>query len=190
MTQSKPLPPNAKLTHKGRIFEFYEWEQKMYDGSTVMFEKLRRVDTAEIIAVADGKILLQKQEQPSLEPFICLPGGRCESYDEPALEAAKRELLEETGMVSHHWMLWKTYSPFSKIIWTIHTFIALDCKKVAEPKLDSGEKIENFMVTLDELLEYTEKPEFRNLDQVPDLLLMKIHPWQKDAFAAKLGLHQ
>lgn len=160
----------------------------MYDGSKVMFEKLRRVDTAQIIAVVDNKILLQKQQQPTLEPFICLPGGRCDSYEEPALEAAKRELLEETGMISDHWSLWKTYSPFSKIIWTIHTFIALDCKKVAEPKLDVGEKIESFMVSIDELLEYAEKPEFRNLDQVPDLLLMRIHPELKKAFQKKLGL--
>jgi len=188
MIGTKPLPPHAKLVFKGHIFETYQWEQKLYDGSTTTFEKLRRMDTASIIAVVKGKILLQKQEQPMLEPFICMPGGRCDSYEESALEAAQRELLEETGYTSKTWIPYKAESPFTKIIWILHTFIAKNCVQTAEPHLDAGERIENFLVTLDELLEIAETPDFRNSDLVPDLLKMKVHPEQKQEFARLLGL--
>lgn len=50
----------------------------MYDGTTKIFEKIKKSDTVAVIAVVDGKILIQKQEQPHRDMFLSLPGGKCE----------------------------------------------------------------------------------------------------------------
>jgi ADP-ribose pyrophosphatase len=92
------LPPDAKLVFKGAIFEVWQWEQKMFDGSTQIFEKVKRPDSADVIAVVGDKIVIETQEQPHRSPFTCIPGGRCDENENP-MDGAKRELLEETG---HH----------------------------------------------------------------------------------------
>lgn len=56
---------------KGVIFDVYQWEQEMFDGTTQTFEKLKRPDTIMVIPVTeDGKIILTEQEQPGKKPFI------------------------------------------------------------------------------------------------------------------------
>jgi len=154
------LPPNAKLVFKGVIFDVWQWEQKMFDGSTATFERLRRPDTAQVIPVVGDKILLQVQQQPNrLQPFPSLPGGRFDEGEEP-LAAAKRELLEETGYVSDDWVLWRELRPVNKIIWTVHSFIAHNCRYQQPPHLDAGERIENKLVSFDELLALADDPAF------------------------------
>src|SRR6266567_4147904 len=93
----QPIPENAKKVFEGEIFDVFQWEQEMFDGSRKTFEKVERPDTANIIAFTeDGKVIILDQEQPGKDKFVSLPGGRIDEGENP-LEAAKRELLEETG---------------------------------------------------------------------------------------------
>jgi len=154
------LPSNAKLVFKGRIFEVWQWEQKMFDGSVETFEKLRRTNTAQVIPVVGDKILIQLQEQPDRKKsFNSIPGGRCEEGEDP-LMAAKRELLEEAGYISDDWELWREENPVGKIIWTVYTYIARDCVYKQPPNLDAGEKIMTRLVSFDEFLMLSEDPAF------------------------------
>ena len=81
---------------KALFFDVYQWEQELYNGSKAVFEKLKDLDTVVFTYTPDGKILLNEQEQPGKESFIGTAGGRIDEGEE-VLEAAKRELLEETG---------------------------------------------------------------------------------------------
>ncbi len=147
---NQPIPPHAKRVFKGAIFDVYQWEQKMYDGSTAIFEKLKRPDTVVVFAVLpDGKILLTEQEQPGKAPFIGATGGRVDE-GEDILAAAKRELLEESGYEASEFSLLDARHPVSKIDWVIYTFIAKGLKKVADMDLDAGEKIKLLPVTFDQ----------------------------------------
>jgi hypothetical protein len=88
----KSFPPHAKRVFEGVIFDVYQWEQELYDGRTVMFERLVRPDTVTVYGVLpDGKILLAEQEQPGKPAFVGPTGGRVDP-GEDALTAAKREL--------------------------------------------------------------------------------------------------
>lgn len=150
------LPKNAKRVFKGVIYEVWQWPQKMYDGSTETFERLKRPDTMQIIPVVGDKILILKQKQPdSPKTFYSFAGGRREK-GETALNGAKRELLEETGYVSRNWKLWKTRNPFVHMVWTVHSYIARDCVFWQPPQLDAGEKIESQLISFDELLSLAE----------------------------------
>ena len=93
----QPIPENAKRVFKGIIFDVYQWEQELYNGSKAVFEKLKRPDTVIILPVLpDGRIILIEEEQPGSDLVIGIPGGRIDEGEE-VLEAVKRELLEETG---------------------------------------------------------------------------------------------
>ena len=148
----QPIPPHAKRVFKGVIFDVYQWEQEMFDGTRAIFEKLKRPDTVVVFAVMpDGKILLTEQEQPGKVPFVGATGGRVDN-GEDVLTAAKRELLEESGYIAEEFILWDAQQPIGKIEWAVYTFIAKKIKKISEPNLDSGEKIKLKPVTLDELI--------------------------------------
>ena len=72
------MPENAKLVFKGVLFDVYQWEQTMFDGSVETFEKLRRPNTSAVVASVGGKILMQREEQPDSGQFLSIPGGRCD----------------------------------------------------------------------------------------------------------------
>ena len=149
----QPIPPHARRVFRGVMFDVYQWEQEMFDGSRAIFEKVKRADTVVVFAVLpDGKIILTKQEQPGRPLFIGATGGRIDE-GEDVLTAAKRELLEESGYIAEEFILWDTRFPVGKVDWVVYTFIAKGLKKVADLDLDAGEKIELITLTLDELVD-------------------------------------
>ncbi len=134
----------------------------MYDGSYETFEKIKRPDSVEIIAVTkDKKIIINKEEQPSTGRFYSLPAGIINKGEKP-IEAAKRELLEETGMKAKKWKLIKKYKPFMKMEWTSHLYLATGCEKTEKQKTDPGEKIKVMKKNLNEFLKIILKEDFRN----------------------------
>lgn len=162
---NKRIPKHAKLVHSGEIFKVYEWEQQMFDGSTHVFETAVRPDTVNVIAIGeDGLVYYAEEQQPDTGSFLSIFGGRIDHPDEDPLDAAKRELLEESGMVSDDWELYFEVDFPGKIIWKTSTFIAKNCKKIAEQKLDSGEKITVTSCTVDEFINVVNHPKFRDLD--------------------------
>ncbi len=157
------FPSSARRVFKGIIHEIWQWDQLMYDGSTQVFECIARVDSVQVIATVEDRILLQIQEQPDRkEPFLSLPGGRCDEGEEAVL-AAKRELLEEMGYASDDWTLLRTARPGgAKMQWIAYTYIARNCIKMKAPHLDAGERIEEKRISFDEFLRLSDDPAFRH----------------------------
>lgn len=167
-----PLPKKAKRVFKGIIFDVYQWQQQLFDGSHATFEKLKRPDTVNILPITqDKKIILTKQHQPGHQPFIGSAGGRIDPGEAP-LAAAKRELLEETGYKAKQWILWDVVQPIPKIDWAIYTFIAKQCSKVAQISLDAGEKISLNRVSFPEYIKLVAQESYR--DQEISLKILKI----------------
>lgn len=180
------LPSNAKKVFQGQIFSVYQWEQELYDGSKATFEALKRLGTIQIIpTTADGKIYLSYEEQPTKPRSYTLLGGRQEPDEDPAI-TAKRELLEEAGLESDDWELYKTFGSEGKIEWTTYLFIARNCRKVAEPHLDAGEKIEVKEVTFDEFLKIVSDESFWGQYVANDILRLQLHSNKLAAFKEKL----
>ncbi len=169
--QSKqPIPPHAKRVFKGVMFDVYQWEQKMFDGTTQIFEKIKRPDTVITFPVLDsGKILLNRQEQPGKKTFIGGFGGRVEE-GENIMKAAERELREESGYETDNFTLWKSLQPLSKVEWAVFVFVASGLKKVSDLSLDSGEKIEILEVDFDEFLEIALSPDFSEVEIYRDVV--------------------
>src|SRR5690242_13066481 len=83
------IPEHAARVFKGKIFDTYQWEETMFDGTRDIFEMLKRPDSVEVLVVHEGKLLVQKQEQPFLGQFYSFPGGGHDHEGEDELGAAK-----------------------------------------------------------------------------------------------------
>jgi ADP-ribose pyrophosphatase YjhB (NUDIX family) len=153
------IPHAAKKVFQGTIFSVWQWEQEMFDGTIETFEMLKRPNTIEIIATKGDKIFMSRQSQPNKHNYYSLYGGRGEEGEDP-ISSAKRELLEESGFESSDWELIKSYQPVHKIDWEVYLFVARNCERVAEPKLDSGEKIEELECSFDEFIKIVEHDEY------------------------------
>lgn len=176
---SSSLPPHAKRVFTGVVFDVWQWEQEMFDGTTQTFEKAKRPDTASIIPVVGDKIMILEQEQPGQKPYLCFPGGQCNPDEDPA-DAAKRELLEETGYTSDEWSFLREEHPSNRMIWTLHTYVARNCRQVAEQTLDPGEKISITWVTFDEMLLLSEHPRFNEKHLIPYLYYCRVNAEARD----------
>ncbi len=154
------IPADAACVFKGVIFDVYQWQQELFDGSTATFEMLRRPDTVLMICVKDDKLIFIREQQPRRPEYTRLPGGRVdpgEDWD----TAAKRECKEELGLTFGEWRLVEVRQPVAKIEWFVATYLALDCNSEGETEHDPGEKIASVPMSFDEAKAYvaaTEDP--------------------------------
>ena len=141
MTKEK-IPRNARRVFKGILWDTYQWRQRMFDGSYTTYETVKRLDKVAIIPTLKGRIMLDVEEQPTYPKTVGIFTGRVERNEKP-LDAAKRELLEETGMESKDWELLTVDEAFkvTSIALNVYTFVARNCRKVANPRLEPGERI-------------------------------------------------
>ena len=181
------IPENAKRVFEGTIFDVYQWEQELYDGSKAIFEKIVRPDTVTIIPVLpDGRILLIEDSQPSRDTVLTPPAGRIEEGETPE-EAARRELLEETGYVVDSVELLSEIHPVGKLDWVIYWFAGRGAKKIQESEPDAGEKIIPKIVSFEEFIEGSDG-ENTHKELAPFLLQARADPKKMGELRQKLGL--
>lgn len=135
------IPDNAKRVFKGIIFDVYQWQQERFDGTMATFEMLKRPDTIEVLAIKDDKIVAVNDQQPGRSMQLMLPGGRHDRPEQTELECAKRELLEEIGMVFRDWRLIRVLQPLGKIEHFIYTFLATEFVEQHQASPDPGGEI-------------------------------------------------
>ncbi len=155
------IPDKAELAYDGDIFKVYTWEQELFDGSTKIFETVKRKPTVQLIVATRDKLLLLDEEAATGEQYISLPGGMVEWGEDPE-EAAKRELLEETGMEAGSMELYLVQEHKGKIIWPTYYFICKDAEQVTEPSPDPGERIKVIEKDFNDFTTEVLKDSFRN----------------------------
>lgn len=132
----------------------------LYDGSTRLVEQITKNgqsgDAVVIIPITkDGKFVTIIESRPNLNNgyTISFPAGMIDK-DETDLQAAKRELLEETGFQAQDIeKIEEHYQDEGCSSAVIKTFLATNCKLLKPPKLDGFENIRTILLTYKDLLE-------------------------------------
>jgi ADP-ribose pyrophosphatase len=111
-----------------------------------------------------GRFLCFRQTKYAVQGTTLAPVGGMIEADENPLDAAKRELLEETGYTAAEWVNLGSYilDP-NRGIASMHLFLALGAERVAEPHSDDLEDQELLLLDPAELETALDEGEFKIL---------------------------
>jgi 8-oxo-dGTP pyrophosphatase MutT (NUDIX family) len=105
----KDRPASLAISKSEVAFEGKIWDIKReffdYNGETLVREFVAHPGAVAVIALneADEVLLINQYRHPVREYLWELPAGLLDMPGESKLEAAKRELLEETGYIAESW---------------------------------------------------------------------------------------
>jgi 8-oxo-dGTP pyrophosphatase MutT (NUDIX family) len=148
---------NRRQMFENHLFRLVLSEQQAPDGRVGTFTLLECGDWVNVVALTEdgdghAALLMVRQyrfggRQVALE----FPGGVIEP-GEDTLEAAKRELLEETGYTAGRWEKLGDINPNpSFMVNRTHTWLARDLRLSAAQNLDANEIIDVHVVPVAEL---------------------------------------
>jgi ADP-ribose pyrophosphatase len=164
---------SGEVVFEGTLLHVRRDVVRLPDGSQGTREYVRHPGAVAIVPLFDdGRVLLERQfRYPHGRDFIEVPAGKLEP-DEPHLETAKRELLEETGYAAEEWTR----------VGVIHTAIAYTDEAIeiflarrlslGERKLDAGEFLETMIVDFEEAIAMIHDGRITDAKTVAALLLV------------------
>ncbi|MCU0868825.1 MAG: NUDIX hydrolase [Burkholderiales bacterium] len=144
---------SSVLRHDGRLLKVREDVVRLPDGRDALREYVVHPGAAVIVPLFDdGDVLLEWQfRYPLRRHFVELPAGKLE-HDEPPIETARRELLEETGYIAGRLEpLCEMHPCIGYADEVIHYFVAQDLK-ASSRQLDDEEFLSILKVPFDTAL--------------------------------------
>ena len=138
----------------GVILKMQVDQVRTYNGNTATRELVRHLGAVCIVPLTeDGRIILERQYRYPLDRVITeIPAGKLDAAAENHLEAAKRELREETGYQAAEWIdLGDFYPAPAYTDEKIRMFLARGLT-LGERELDADEMINVFSLPLGEAL--------------------------------------
>jgi ADP-ribose pyrophosphatase len=139
---------------------------KLPDGGIIPDWAWLIIPSAAIVLAltADHKFLCFRQTKYAVEGTSLAPVGGMLEPNETPIEAAKRELLEEMGFEASEWInLGSHILDPNRGIATMHLFLALNAKQVAEPNSDDLEDQELLFLSRNEIENALKAGEFKIL---------------------------
>ena len=155
MTELTEKQVSSEEIFEGTVLHVFKDIVSLPNGKEAERELIRHIGAVCIIPVtADNKVIMEHQYRYPISRVVFeIPAGKLDSRDEDRLEAAKRELREETGLVAGEWVDMGLYYPAPAYSdEKITMYLARDLKS-GERDLDEDEFIETTEVPLSELVE-------------------------------------
>lgn len=105
----------SKEVFAGKMLHAYEDRITLPNGGESTREYVKHIGAVAIVPITDdNKVVMEKQYRYPMAAVVTeIPAGKLDAVDEDRLEAAKRELKEETGIVADEWTALGEYHPAS-----------------------------------------------------------------------------
>ena len=144
---------NRELKYCGKLIEIYSDTISVPNGNIVHWDFIKHKGAAAVVPITDdGKIVMVRQYRNALDrETLEIPAGGLNSEDEKTIDAAARELEEETGYKSDD----------LELLITVATTVAFCNEKIdiylarnliqSKQNLDEDEYVEVEEYTVDEL---------------------------------------
>ncbi|MEN9714625.1 MAG: hypothetical protein RJA35_92 [Actinomycetota bacterium] len=100
----EPKITASEIVFEGKIWDIAR-ESFEYNGQTLVREFVKHPGAVAVLALDDQqRVLLIRQYRHPVRSYLWeIPAGLLDVEGEPRLEAAKRELMEETGYTARQW---------------------------------------------------------------------------------------
>ena len=90
---------DEETVYSGWILDVAKARFEAPDGSTFDRDVVHHPGAVAIVPIVDGDVVLVRQYRPAIDKlFLEIPAGLRDVADEPPIETAQRELIEEIGM--------------------------------------------------------------------------------------------
>ena len=163
------------LVAHGAIIDYYQDTIQGPNGNIVKWDFIKHKGAAAVVPVDDkGRLIMVKQYRNALDRYTLeIPAGGLNGQAEPTMEAAARELAEETGYTAEH----------MELLLTIRTTVAFCNEKIdiylarglkeGEQHLDEDEFVRVGAYTVEELTEKIYAGEIEDSKTVAAILAYK-----------------
>lgn len=145
------------------------------DGRPATREVIRHIGAVCIVPITDdGKVIMERQFRYPLDKVIWeIPAGKLDSKTEDRLEAAKRELREETGFTADEWINIGDYFPAAAYTDEHITMYLAKGLHKGDRDLDDDEFLDVYEIPLSDLYEQVLKGEIT--DGKTQVAILKAH---------------
>ncbi len=159
--------------HTGKIFSLEEHKYLAPDNKEHTYDIIKHNGAVAIVALLNGKIVLTKQFRPAVGDVVFeIPAGKLELNEQPE-ECAKRELLEETGLLARNLKkLTSFYSAIGFCNEVIHLYYVDEVMNALQ-QLDEDEFIELYKFSISELIEMIENGEIVDAKTILSVYMIK-----------------
>lgn len=132
---------SSKEVYRGKLLLIYEDQITLPNGHLASREIMKHNGASAIVPITeDGKVIMERQFRYPLGKVITeVPAGKLDGPDEDRLEAAKRELKEETGITADNWVNLGDYYPSPAYTTECITLFLATGLHQGERKLDEDE---------------------------------------------------
>lgn len=162
---------NTTEIYNGKVFKITKDDIELSNGYKTIREVVHHSGGVVIAAEKDNKILMVKQfRYPLKEALYELPAGKLDKPGEEILDAAKRELEEETGHIANKWQS-------LGFIWTspgfcnekLYLFKAEELSFKGQ-HLDEGEMLDYIAIEKDKVFEMIKQGEINDSKTISALM--------------------
>ena len=155
---------SGELIYDGCVVHLWRDEIELPDGGRGIREIVRHVGAVAVLPLTDkGEVICVRQYRyPFAEVLLEIPAGKLDSPDEDIIEAARRELREETGAIGGELIPLGTLYPSVAIFdEKIHMFAAVGFD-MGETDRDEDEFMEVEKIPLSTLVDMVMSGEIRD----------------------------
>lgn len=159
----------------GQILHLRKDTVQLPNGKEAFRETIRHIGAVAVVPMTeDGKIVVEQQfRYPIAQVITEIPAGKLDHPEENRLEAAKRELEEETGLTADHWQELGEYYPSAAYCDERITLYLATGLHQGKRNLDEDEFLNIRTADLEELVE--EIMQGKIIDGKTQTALLKVH---------------